>query len=81
MYRMQVLKKGTDFVDENATIFAIFHIRYVFFSTSYFYSEKDPTIVKIVSHILQSLNYKRKIVKILRSDNRQNHVEKLYVSK
>ena len=81
MYRMQVLKKGTDFVDENATIFAIFHIIYVFFSTSYFSSEKDPTIVKIVSHILQSLNYKRKIVKILRSDNRQNHVEKLYVSK
>ena len=28
------------FVEENATIMALFHIRYVFFSTSYFSSEK-----------------------------------------
>ena len=40
-----------------ATIFAIFHNRCSFFSTSYFSSEKNPGAVKIVSHILKSLFY------------------------
>ena len=52
------------FEKKNATIFAIFHIRCVFSSTSYFSFEKDPGIVKIVSLILKSLFY-QKLVKIV----------------
>ena len=58
------------FVEENTTIFAIFHIRGVFFPTSYFSTEKDPGVVKIVSHILKSLFY-QKLVKIVSLDKRQ----------
>ena len=36
-------------MEENATIFAIFPIRDVFLC--YFFSEKDPGIVKVVSYI------------------------------
>ena len=43
------------FVEEIVIIFAIFHIRYVLFSTSYFSSEKDRGVVKLLSHILKSL--------------------------
>ena len=38
-----------------------------FFSTSYFSSEKDPGVVKIVTHILRSLFYK-KLVNNVNSD-------------
>ena len=69
--------KGLYFVaygllEENATIFAIFHNRRSFYSTSYFSSEKDPDAIKIVSHILKSLFY-WKHVKFLNSDKRQSH--------
>ena len=47
------------FVEENAKKFVIFHIRGVFFPTLYMYfsSERDPVVVRIVSHILKSLFY------------------------
>ena len=38
-------------VEENATIFAIFPIRDVFLCYIFFFSEKDPGIVKVVSYI------------------------------
>ena len=60
------------FCRKNVTIFAIFHIRGVFFSTSYLSSERDPGLVKIVSHILKSLFY-QKLVKIVSLDKRQSH--------
>ena len=52
--------KGTLFcciglLEENTALFAIFHNKCSFYSTSYFSSEKDPGTVKIVSHILKSL--------------------------
>ena len=56
---------------KNATIFAIFHNRRSFLSTSYFSSEKDPGAVKIVTHNLKSLFY-LKLVKMLSSDKRQS---------
>ena len=51
------LKGLYEVLEENVTIFAIFHNRRFFYSTSYFLSEKDPDAVKIVSHILKSLFY------------------------
>ena len=70
--------KGLYFVasgllEENATIFAIFHNRCSFYSTSYFFlSEKDPNALNIVSDKPRSLfNYT--LVKMLSSDKRQSH--------
>ena len=60
-------------VEDNASIFAIFHIRWVFFySTSYFLSERDSGAQKIASHILKSLFY-QKLVNIVNPDKRQIH--------
>ena len=63
-------------VEENATIFANFFIRCLFFLTSYFSSEKDSGAVKIVSHILTSQFKKQtnqKHVKIVSLVKRQSH--------
>ena len=58
------------FVEEIVIISAIFHIRYVLFSTSYFSSEKDRGVLKLLSHILKSLFHFvfKKTVKIVSSD-------------
>ena len=48
------------FAEENAKIFAI----WCFFPTSYFSSERDPGAVKMVSHILRSLFYKKNLSKL-----------------
>ena len=61
--RLYFAAKG--FVEENTTIFVIFHITAVFSLRSYFSSERDPGVVKIVTHILRSLFY-QKLVKILK---------------
>ena len=70
---MQVLKglyfAAEGFVEKIATLFAIFHIRGVFFPILYFTSERDPGVVKIVSFILKSLFYQR-LIKIVSSDKR-----------
>ena len=58
------------FLKENATIFAIFHIRGVFFLTSYLSSERDPGILKII--ILRGLFY-QKLVKIVSLEKRQRY--------
>ena len=78
LYRMQVFK-GTifccvRFCKKNVTLFAIFHIRWAFFSTSHFSFKRDPCVVKIVSQILKSLFHKE-IVKFASSDKRQSHTE------
>ena len=76
MNRMQGFKETifcrVRFCTRNATIFPIFHIRGVFFPTSYFSSERDPGAVKNVSHILKSLFY-QKLVKIVCLDKIQSH--------
>ena len=58
---------------KTATVCAIFHTKYVFLSASYFSSEEDPGIVKIVSHIQEGLNYQI-LVKVVSSDKRQSHI-------
>ena len=77
MHRIQVYKGTTfcclKFCRRKCYNICYFHIKGVFFPTSYFQSERDPDVEKIVSHILRSLFY-HKLVKIVSSDKRQSHI-------
>ena len=50
-----------------------FHIRCFLFSTSYLSSERDPGIVKFLSHILKSI-FHQKLVKVVSSDKRHLYI-------
>ena len=83
LYRMQFVE-GNIFCcvrvyRRKCTSFAIFTSDVFFlFSTSYFSSERDPGIVKILSHILKSI-FHQKLVKVVSSDKRQLYLVYIFI--